>query len=215
MALTVPPGGFRPLVDRLLSEAGSPGTDHFVSAVPALCRLLDLLVEWNSRLDLTAARTPEELVDLTLADAVALALRHRPGHREWVDVGSGAGAPGLPLALLEPALSMTLVEPRTKRVAFLRSVIGTLGRQDIRVLRERSDALPDKQWDSAVSRATLPPPEWLREGARLARSAVWLLIARAEVPLLAGWRLSRCDDYVWPLTGVARKVLSFEPELPA
>src|SRR4051812_44089335 len=90
--------------------------------------LVDLAGGWKAKMDLTAAKTPEELVDLTFADAMALF-----GHgelradEEWLDVGSGSGAPGFPLALLEPRLRVSLLEPMQKRVAFLRTLVGTLG----------------------------------------------------------------------------------------
>ena len=85
------------------------------AAIPAVQKWLDLLAEWNARMDLTAARTEDERIDLMLADALALAPRIAEGARV-VDVGTGAGAPGLALALLRPDLETTLVEPLTKRV---------------------------------------------------------------------------------------------------
>jgi 16S rRNA (guanine527-N7)-methyltransferase len=100
-----------------------------------------------------------------------------PGGR-WVDVGSGIGAPGLPLALLAPGVDVTLVEPRAKRVSFLRTAIGTLGLDNVRVERSRSDVLAARSFDVAISRATMPPPDWLAEGARLSRQRVWVLLAR-------------------------------------
>ena len=100
--------------------------------------LLDLLVEWNSRIDLTAARSADELVDLVVADAALLArASHRCGRgsASFVDIGAGAGAPGLALALFLPLASFTLVEPRTKRVAFLRTAVGLLGVTNVRPSR--------------------------------------------------------------------------------
>jgi 16S rRNA (guanine527-N7)-methyltransferase len=181
-------------------------------AVDALTALLDLVVQWNRRIDLTAARDADELVDLLVADAAVLAKSRPAAGSRWVDVGSGAGAPGLVLALLVPSLVMTLVEPRDKRVAFLRTAIGKLGRDDILVERARSDRLAAARWDIAVSRATLPPVEWLREGSRLATRAVWVLLARESAPELAGWRADHDERYVLPLTGAERRVVRFVPE---
>jgi 16S rRNA (guanine527-N7)-methyltransferase len=182
-----------------------------------LCRMLDLLVTWNQRIDLTAARTSDELVDLMLADSAALLGPARSlSLSEWVDVGAGAGAPGLPLALLAPELAVTLVEPQTKRVAFLRSVLGSLGRSDVRVLRSRSEALPAAGWDAAISRATLPPAQWLAEGGRLARRAVAALLARAEAPESLDLIQLEPIEYDWPLTAAPRKlVLYVRPPGPA
>ena len=172
-----------------------------------LCAYCELAVSWNQRVDLTAARSADELVDLLLADAFAISAA-RPGTagERWFDVGSGIGAPGIPLALLAP-VKMTLIEPRTKRVAFLRTAVGSLARPDITVSRSRSDEFLAASCDVAVSRATLPPPEWLAEGARLATDSVWLLLAKAGVPDLDGRTILADESYSWPLTGAQRRAV--------
>ncbi|HEV8245010.1 MAG TPA: RsmG family class I SAM-dependent methyltransferase, partial [Polyangiaceae bacterium] len=124
-------------------------------------------------------------------------------------IGAGAGAPGLVLALLAPELTLTLVEPRQKRVAFLRTALSTLGRSDVRVERRRSQDLASKSAHIAVARATLPPSEWLPEGARLATQGVWVLLAREQPPVLAGYAPDREVEYVWPLAGAARRAVRY------
>jgi 16S rRNA (guanine527-N7)-methyltransferase len=175
--------------------------------VRQLANYCELAVAWNQRVDLTAARSADELVDLLLADALAIASA-RPGvsAERWLDVGSGVGAPGIPIALLTP-VHMTLVEPREKRVAFLRTAVGTLARADIAVARSRSDSFVDASCDVAISRATLPPAQWLAEGARLATRHVWLLLAKAELPEIGARRILTDVRYRWPLTGVERRAV--------
>jgi 16S rRNA (guanine527-N7)-methyltransferase len=180
-----------------------------------LGRMLDLVVTWNARTDLTAARGPEELVDLYLADALVVATAEGDLAGRWVDVGTGGGAPGLTLATLAETLNLTLVEPRDKRVAFLRTVVGELELSQVRVKRARSDAIADSEFDVAISRATLPPAEWLAEGARLSTSSVWVLLARGEAPELAGWRPDLELAYLWPLTRASRRALRYVPESSA
>jgi 16S rRNA (guanine527-N7)-methyltransferase len=184
------------------------------AALERIGALLDLVVTWNARIDLTAARSEGELVDLYLADALVLgAHAARQGatpSESWVDVGSGAGAPGLALSLLWPVPKLTLVEPRQKRVAFLRNASGRFPAvEPARIIDGRSRALPAWSHDVAVSRATFSPDEWLKEGARLARHRVWVLLARAAPPALAGWRVLEHIDYEWPLTKAARTALVF------
>jgi 16S rRNA (guanine527-N7)-methyltransferase len=85
------------------------------AALARVATFLNLVVTWNARLDLTAARSAPELVDLYLADALVLAARARVTrsiHGSWIDVGSGGGAPGFVLGLIAPELQLTLVEPR-------------------------------------------------------------------------------------------------------
>ncbi|MBN1605343.1 MAG: class I SAM-dependent methyltransferase [Polyangiaceae bacterium] len=106
--------GWQPLVRRVLAALGAEPLAR-AESVSALAELLDQVVTWNLRVNLTSARSPEELVDLYVADAAVMALHSPRSAATWVDVGSGAGAPGLSLALLSPGLSVTLVEPRAKR----------------------------------------------------------------------------------------------------
>jgi 16S rRNA (guanine527-N7)-methyltransferase len=171
-----------------------------------LVGLLDGLVEWGNKMDLTAARSPAELVDLTLADALLLSQCAAERER-WVDVGAGAGAPGLVLAILRPDVELTLVEPRTKRVAFLRFMIGSLQLDNVSVVRARSSDL-QQSWDAAVSRATFSPERWLEEGARLAAS-VWVLLALAPPPERVGMVQTFDRRYRWPLTSAERRLVGY------
>jgi 16S rRNA (guanine527-N7)-methyltransferase len=175
-----------------------------------LVRWLELLTEWNKRIDLTAARTEAELTDLMLADAKELASHIGPSLRV-VDIGTGAGAPGLALALMRPDLELTLVEPLAKRTSFLRTVVGTIGRIDVTILRERGEAIAARlpnAFDVAISRATLPPPEWIPLALKLAPAA-WALLAREEPPPVPGARIDADLAYTWPATGAQRRAVRY------
>jgi 16S rRNA (guanine527-N7)-methyltransferase len=202
--------GWQPLLRRTLAALGASVLASS-EAVTVLAELLDQVVTWNRRINLTSARSAEELVDLYVADAAVMAVHSLPGVATWVDVGSGGGAPGLSLALLCPGLSMTLVEPRAKRVAFLRTVAFSLVGDRARVVRGRSEQLPSGGWEMAVSRATLGPSDWIIEGTRLGRRGVWVLVGQAEAPSRSGWRIVSDVSYQLPLTGAPRRALCFAP----
>ncbi len=163
---------------------------------------LDLMKAWNARIDLTAAKTDDDLVELMLADAVVLAAKI-PHGVSVVDIGSGAGAPGMALALARPDLRLTMIEPLGKRVSFLRTVLGTVGRADVRLEKARGeDAIARREtWDVAISRATLAPPAWLVMGARLVKrpGSVWVLVANDEPPTIEGGTLAETVVYEKPL----------------
>jgi 16S rRNA (guanine527-N7)-methyltransferase len=181
------------------------------AARPAVQTWLDLLREWNKRMDLTAARSDDELFDLMLADAGALAPRVAQNARV-VDVGCGAGAPGLALALVRPDLAVTLVEPLSKRVAFLRTVLGTLGRTDITLVKEKGEATLARSpgaWDVAISRATLAPADWIPLGLGLAPVA-WVMLAKDDAPPIEGARIGEDFAYAWPLTSANRRLVRYE-----
>jgi len=206
--------GFRPLISALLRDLDAEPDEH---AVTLVVTWLDLLATWNAKIDLTAARSARELVDLMLADAVVLA-RHEPPRAAVVDVGSGAGGPGLALGLLRPDLSMTLVEPLAKRVSFLRTVLGHFGAAHseggtMRVIRAKGEDLASRGevFDSAVARATLPPAAWLDLAARMVSpgGSVWVLLAREPAPATNEWKIETEERYRWPLTGVERRALRY------
>jgi 16S rRNA (guanine527-N7)-methyltransferase len=197
-----------PLVERaartLGYELGEPARAHVGT-------WLDRLVEWNARMDLTAARSDEELVDLMLADAFVVAPRLEAAARV-VDVGTGAGAPGLALALLRPDVRATLVEPLGKRASFLRTVVGAVGRSDVGIERARGESLGGRRaWDVAVSRATLGPQPWLDLAVTLAAQggSAWVLLAREEPPVHARAVVEEDLKYAWPLTGAARRAVRY------
>jgi 16S rRNA (guanine527-N7)-methyltransferase len=202
--------GWLPLIDRILQAVPSScglTLDAPNAARQQLVTWLDLVVAWSERVDLTAARDAETLADLLLADATLLASAQLTG--SVIDVGSGVGAPAIPLAILSPELSLTLVEPRQRRAAFLRTSCGVLERPDIRILRKRSMELEPLAAEHAISRATLPPPLWLREGARLAQRAVWILLGQDPPPTLSSWHADLDLSYDWPLTGGRRRAVRF------
>ncbi|MEY2334963.1 16S rRNA (guanine(527)-N(7))-methyltransferase RsmG [Acidithiobacillus ferrianus] len=120
-----------------------------------LIRYLALLQRWNATHNLTAVRDSREMVSRHLLDSLAV-LPHLPTGAV-ADIGSGAGLPGIPLAICRPAQAFTLVEPAAKRVAFLRHVIADLGLTCVRVAAQGSeDYHPDPLPDVIVSRATAP-----------------------------------------------------------
>jgi 16S rRNA (guanine527-N7)-methyltransferase len=178
----------------------------------ALCLWIARVESWNARMDLTAARTREELVDLMLADAVALSSRIPTGSRV-IDVGTGAGAPGLALSILRPDLRATLVEPLAKRASFLTTVAGLLGRRDISIERVRGERLIGRGvWDVAISRATMAPAAWIDLGAALTgiTPSVWVLLGSGEGPAHATLRPAERLVYAWPLTGAPRTAVRYE-----
>jgi 16S rRNA (guanine527-N7)-methyltransferase len=180
-------------------------------SLPAIEIWLERLQEWNARIDLTAARSDAELVDLMMADALVLA-GHIPRDARLVDVGTGAGAPGLALALLRPDLATTLLEPLGKRASFLRTLIGVLQRTDIVLEAKRGDAVAGRRiWDVAISRATLEPQAWLELATTLVRPGgeVWALLAKDAPPTHPRAAVERDFVYAWPLTGAQRRAVLY------
>jgi 16S rRNA (guanine527-N7)-methyltransferase len=160
----------------LTDEVAALGTSFCVEVdagqVQALLRYGALLLAWNARINLTAARTLTGLVSEHFPDAFALA--GALGEAEQaVDVGSGGGLPALPLALLRPGLRLQLLEPIAKKAAFLRTAVRELDLGErVAVDTRRAEALAEagpSAFDVAMSRATLPPPAWVELAVKLVR----------------------------------------------
>jgi len=88
---------------------------------------LDLLLKWNARTNLTAIRNPEDIVRRHFGESLFAAQHLDPAATTLLDFGSGAGFPGLPIALLRPKIQVTLAESQNKKATFLREVARTLG----------------------------------------------------------------------------------------
>lgn len=144
-------------------------------AVAPLASYLDLLAAWSLRVNLTGARTAEERVALLVEDVLPAAPFLEPGR--LVDVGSGNGSPGLVLACLRPDLPVTLLEPRSRRWAFLREAARRMGRGDIEVLRERSEGYAGPRARTLTLRGLRLPPAEL---ARLVEEAGRVLLFGGE-----------------------------------
>jgi 16S rRNA (guanine527-N7)-methyltransferase len=105
---------------------------------------LDLLLKWNAKVNLTAVRVPEEIVTRHFGESlfvVRLLFPYKATAQSVVDIGSGAGFPGLPLKIWAPALDLTLVESNQRKAVFLREVVRALGLADVRVSAERAEKL--------------------------------------------------------------------------
>ena len=163
-------GGHAAELVRGMAGAWKFGCDE--GQVVALARYGESLLRWNERINLTAARTIDQLINEHFPDAFALARRLEQPAR-LIDVGSGGGLPAIPLAVLRPALVVELCEPIAKKAAFLRTAIRELGlgdRASVRTARgEQVAAEAPRAFDVAISRATLAPEKWLALAARLVR----------------------------------------------
>jgi 16S rRNA (guanine527-N7)-methyltransferase len=179
-------------------------------AVEQISGWLELLKTWNRKLDLTAAKREPDLLDVMLSDAFVLS-KHLPKDASVVDIGSGAGAPGLPLAIVRRDLKVTLVEPAIKRVSFLRTVLSAIGRTDILLQRGRGEDLEPAGADAAISRATLPPAEWLALGTSLVKSGgeVWVLLATEELPIAPETSHLATFEYTWPHSAHERRAARY------
>ncbi|MGD9559469.1 MAG: 16S rRNA (guanine(527)-N(7))-methyltransferase RsmG [Oscillospiraceae bacterium] len=202
---------------RLREKAAKAGVLLEDAQLEQLDLYAQLLVAWNEKVNLTSILQPEEIEDKHFIDSLVFAAR-ADVMGSLVDVGSGAGFPGLVAKVLKPQLAVTLMEPTGKKVRFLQEVAQALG-LEIEVLKERAEEAARKRWRENYSVSTARAVAGLpilceyclpltKVGGRFvamkAQAEEELLLARAAVEKLGG----RCVD-VWEyvLPGGARRSL--------
>lgn len=122
------------------------------AAVEQLEQLLDELQRWNQRVNLTAIRDRDEMVTAHIIDSLS-ALPLLRGKR-ILDVGTGAGFPGLPLAIVQPEREFTLLDSNNKKIMFAQHVAGLLGLNNVSTVKARGeDYAPGHGFDTVIARA--------------------------------------------------------------
>ena len=150
----LPPEEFRKLLELELPRWNLTAREP---SVAALARFLAELDRWRRRVNLTGRLSSTELVSHSLESV--LGARFLPEGARVVDIGTGGGFPGVPLALWRPDLEVTWLEPRGKRAAFLRHVARTIPAENARILVARQEDLPREGFGYATSRALTSKPD--------------------------------------------------------
>ena len=165
---------------RLTERLAEAGLTVDPAVADTLARFLGEIRRWNRVHNLTAITDPEEMLRRHVIES--LALRPLLAGQRVADVGSGAGVPGIPLAVAEPDRHFTLIESRGKRAAFLRHVQGLLGLVNVDVQHGRVEAMNyAANFDTLLARAVAPVPELLRLTAHLFGSDTIMLVPTGEL----------------------------------
>ena len=189
------------------------GTQLPEGAIDRLAQYLRLLEKWNRVHNLTAIREPEQMVTLHVLDSLSI-LPYVASARSLVDVGTGAGLPGIPLALARPDLSVTLLDSSHKKATFLEQARLELKLENIAVACERVERWhPQAKFDAVVSRAFAELADFVQgarhlvapEGTLLAMKGVHPFEEIARLP--ASCRLDRVVELSVPTLEAKRHLV--------
>jgi 16S rRNA (guanine527-N7)-methyltransferase len=173
---------------------------------------LDLLDDWNTRMNLTAIR--ERPAQLTKHVLDSLSVLPRLHGRRIADVGSGAGFPGVPLAIVDPDRHYTLIESTGKKCRFLEHVRDALELANVEVVQARAEAYrPETRFDTVVARAVGPVADLVRQAGPLVAGGGRLLAMKGRYPeeelaaRLNGWKVAGVHRLEVPGLGEERHVV--------
>jgi len=193
------------VLERGLAEIGLAPEPHQISQ---LLELAGLVEAWSGRINLTGHRGLGAILERLVLGSAAL-LAQIPAVVSLADLGSGAGFPGLPAAILWPASRVSLVESREKRHHFQRAACRALQLANATPVRGRAEELPAEAHSAVVAQAVAKPLEALALAARWAEPGGLVLIPGGEEPpalpeLAAGVRAERVLSYREPCAGPRR-----------
>lgn len=183
----------------------------------ALSWLAGELGRWSSRINLTAILDPIEMADKHILDSLSVLQALPPGPLTVLDAGSGAGFPGLPMAIAREDLSVTLVDSVAKKVGFLKHAIAQLGLAPrVRAFHLTLRGVPEVEglptFDVAVSRAFSDPSRWAALARPYVRDGGALVVMAGTIApdqSLPGWTGPSTNRFQLPLSGDGRTLLTY------
>ena len=202
---------------RLAAAAAQLGVPLDETQVSQLLRLSSELLRWNQAYNLTAITDPGEVLTHHLLDS--LSAHPDLAGENIADVGTGAGFPGLPLAIVNPARRFTLMDAVDKKLRFIAHAARELGLQNVTTRHGRvEDARPGQPFDTVITRAFAPLPRMLELVSPLCGTATTVLAMVGRWPVRdaqgggtgapAGWRMLRERRVEVPGLDAERHVLS-------
>jgi 16S rRNA (guanine527-N7)-methyltransferase len=205
------------VVEQLLRDAGSLGVTLTDADATRLIELIDELARWNELYNLTGITTQPQMITHHLLDS--LAVNADLAGERVADVGTGAGFPGLPLAVANPQRHFTLIDSTAKKLRFVAHAAKLLRLTNVGVLHARVEKMrPEAPFDTVVARAFAPLPRLLQAVAPLCGPRTRVLAMKGKWPeaelaaLPASWRVSGSRALAVPGLDAARCVIVLSRE---
>ena len=188
---------------------------------------MNLLIEWNEKMNLTAITEPEEIVLKHFIDSVTI-LNKLDNYAKIVDVGTGAGFPGIPLSIMNPTLKITLVDSLNKRLIFLQEVVNKLNLKNIEIIHARAEEFGQNKkyresFDFATSRAVAnlaTLSEYLIPLIKVNGKVISMKAADAHDEIkdakkaieILGGKIEKIDEFNLPQSDIGRTVIIIRKE---
>ena len=183
---------------------------------------MNLLVEWNKKINLTAITEEKDIILKHFVDSLTV-LKYIKENKSIVDVGTGAGFPGIPLAIMNDSLKITLVDSLNKRINFLNEVCNKINLKNTKAIHARAEEFGQdnnyrESYDVAISRAVANLTvlaEYLLPLVKVGGKIICmkgpdieeeLKQARSAIDILGG-KIEKCDDFCLPKSDISRNII--------
>ena len=180
-------------LNTLLAGAGQPLLEP--AAAKGFEDYYSLLIRWNARINLTAIRTEEGILSRHFVESIACGNALPGGIVSLLDFGSGAGFPGIPIALCRPELAVTLAESHGRKAAFLQEAVRVLGISS-KVHLGRAETLAER-FDCVVLRAVDRMPQAVQAASKLVAPKGWLALMTTGYELTGLQRSAGGAEFSW------------------
>ena len=186
---------------------------------------MNLLIEWNEKMNLTAIIEPEEIILKHFIDSITI-LKYIKDNSKVVDVGTGAGFPGIPLSIMNPTLKITLVDSLNKRLIFLEEVVKELGLNNIEIVHSRAEELGQnkkyrEKFDISTSRAVAnlsTLSEYLIPLIKIGGKVISMKAAGAQEEIkeannaikILGGEIDTIEEFYLPQSDIGRTIITIK-----
>ena len=188
---------------------------------------MELLIEWNEKMNLTAIIKPEEIILKHFIDSITILKQIKDGET-LVDVGTGAGFPGIPLSIMNSTLKITLVDSLNKRLIFLQEVINQLNLENVEIVHARAEEFGQnkkyrEKFDIATSRAVAnlsTLSEYLIPLVKIDGKVISMKASAAQEEIneaknaikILGGKIEKIDEFNLPQSDIGRTVIVMKKE---
>lgn len=203
------------------------GVRFFMEQAEQFFEYMNLLIEWNEKMNLTAITEPTEIIEKHFIDSLTI-LNKIDNNQKVVDVGTGAGFPGIPLSIMNPTLKITLVDSLNKRLIFLQEVVAKLNLKNIEIVHARAEEFGQNKkyrenFDIATSRAVAnlsTLSEYLIPLVKVGGKVISMKASEAQEEInqaqkaieVLGGKINKIEEFNLPQSDIGRTIIIIDKQ---
>ena len=199
--------------EKMNEKSKNLSIDFSVEQISKFYKYMNMLIEWNEKINLTAIIEPNEIILKHFIDSLTI-YKDIPNKSSVVDVGTGAGFPGIPLAIMNESLKITLVDSLNKRLIFLQEVINELNLKNVELVHARAEEFGQnkkyrEKFDVATSRAVANLSTLSEYLIPLVKLNGKIVQAKKAINVLGG-TIKNVETFDLPQSDIGRTIITIE-----